>query len=69
MSEKTLEKPETKTCEACGKEFGCGAASAKCWCFEIDLSKETLGKLRQDFKSCLCKDCLDKENKPRNNTN
>lgn len=58
MSEETLQKPETKTCEACGKDFACGANIEKCWCFEIDLRAETLAKLQDNFKSCLCKDCL-----------
>ena len=58
MSEKTLEKPATKTCEACGIEFSCGAQSENCWCFEIDLNKNALAKLNEDFKNCLCKDCL-----------
>lgn len=47
-----------KLCESCGKSFLCGANAKKCWCFEIDLSRETLAKLREDFKSCLCEDCL-----------
>lgn len=58
MSEKTLENPEIKSCESCGKEFHCGASSEKCWCFEIDLSQDTLAELRENFKSCLCKSCL-----------
>lgn len=60
---------ETKTCEACGKEFSCGASSERCWCFEIDLSKETLAILQEDFKNCLCPDCLRKENQPQTNIN
>jgi len=58
MSEETLQKSETKTCEACGKDFLCGANLGKCWCFSVDLNKETLAKLEEDFKSCLCEDCL-----------
>ena len=62
MSEIFFEKPETpwkpKTCESCGKDFSCGANTGKCWCFEVDLSRETLAKLQEDFKSCLCEDCL-----------
>ncbi|HVE58730.1 MAG TPA: cysteine-rich CWC family protein [Pyrinomonadaceae bacterium] len=58
MTEETLQKSATKTCESCGKDFSCGANAGKCWCFEIDLSKETLAKLQEDFKSCLCEDCL-----------
>jgi hypothetical protein len=64
MSEQSLENTEnsleTKICESCGQDFSCGAQSKTCWCFEVDLSKETLTKLQEDFKSCLCRDCLDK---------
>lgn len=59
---------ETKTCEACGKSFGCGVNTGKCWCFEVDLSRETLEQLREDFKNCLCQECLEKKNEPRTNT-
>ena len=62
MSEIFLEKTKptlaTKTCESCGKDFSCGADAGKCWCFEVDLNKDTLAKLEKDFKSCLCPDCL-----------
>lgn len=59
MSEVTFQKSETKTCESCGKDFSCGANVGKCWCFEIDLSEETLASLRKDFKNCLCQSCLE----------
>ena len=55
MSEKTADR---LTCEACGKDFDCGAQTGKCWCFEVELDKEALGELRENFKSCLCQDCL-----------
>jgi len=58
MSEERIQKPETKTCESCGKDFSCGANVAECWCFGVDLNKETLAKLQEDFESCLCRDCL-----------
>ncbi len=57
-------KENIKTCESCGKDFSCGANAEKCWCFEIDLSAEILAKLQEDFKSCLCQDCLEKRQKP-----
>lgn len=60
MAETALEKSETKTCEACGTQFSCGASEAKCWCFEIDLSRETLANLREVYKNCLCVQCLKK---------
>jgi Cysteine-rich CWC len=58
MKAKTNDK--LKTCESCGKDFNCGANTKKCWCFEIDLNAETLAKLQEDFKSCLCVECLKK---------
>jgi len=58
MIDKTLEKVETKTCESCGKDFSCGARTQNCWCFAVELSQKTLAKLQEDFKTCLCKDCL-----------
>ncbi|MGI8639010.1 MAG: cysteine-rich CWC family protein [Pyrinomonadaceae bacterium] len=51
-------KTEKLTCESCGKEFSCGAKTEKCWCFEVELKAETLTELREDFKNCLCWDCL-----------
>lgn len=47
-------------CESCGEEFSCGANIRKCWCFEVELKTETLADLREDFKNCLCEDCLKK---------
>ncbi len=47
-------------CEWCGKEFSCGANTGKCWCFEVELKPETLAGLRDNFKNCLCGNCLGK---------
>jgi hypothetical protein len=65
MIEKTDKPSETKTCEACGRDFSCGARAEKCWCFEVDLSAETTTKLRKIFLNCLCRECLERENKLR----
>lgn len=46
------------TCESCGKDLFCGANVGKCWCFNVELKAETLAELREDFKNCLCEDCL-----------
>lgn len=63
--EKTFDKIK---CESCGEEFSCGAKSGKCWCFEIELKPETLIELRDEFKSCLCDDCLKIKNQPPTDT-
>lgn len=46
------------TCEACGNDFSCGAATGNCWCFEINLGADVLVNLQNKFKNCLCPDCL-----------
>jgi len=54
-----MKQPSDKIiCESCGKEFSCGANIGKCWCFDVELKAETLEKLREDFKNCLCQNCL-----------
>jgi hypothetical protein len=45
-------------CESCGKEFSCGANVGECWCFAVEVKAETLAELRENFQSCLCRDCL-----------
>ncbi len=61
FTENTEEKVSDKLiCESCGEEFSCGADVGECWCFAIELKAETLTELRENFKSCLCKDCLRK---------
>ena len=47
-------------CESCGEEFSCGVNIGKCWCFDVELKAETLTELREDFKNCLCENCLGK---------
>ncbi len=51
-------KPEKLICESCGKEFSCGANIEKCWCFEVEVDKKTLTELREEYKRCLCENCL-----------
>jgi hypothetical protein len=48
----------TQTCESCGREFGCGARDAECWCADLSLGPERLAILREHFERCLCPDCL-----------
>ena len=68
---KTVETISEKLiCESCGKAFSCGANVGKCWCFAVELKAETLTELRENFESCLCKDCLGKlATNYANNTN
>ena len=48
----------TQTCESCGREFGCGARDATCWCSEAALDRDRLAILQEHFERCLCPDCL-----------
>jgi len=58
-TEKEAETSSEKlVCESCGESFPCGSKLGKCWCFDIEVGAETLAKLKEDFKSCLCPDCL-----------
>jgi Cysteine-rich CWC len=45
-------------CEACGRDFGCGADAAGCWCERIELDRATLARLREISARCLCPACL-----------
>ena len=48
----------TKVCESCGKQFGCGAKLAGCWCTELQLSTEITEGIKSAYLDCLCPDCL-----------
>jgi hypothetical protein len=45
-------------CQLCGKEFSCGAETGECWCFEINTDSEFLAELSENYKNCLCRECL-----------
>jgi hypothetical protein len=47
-------------CESCGQPFSCGLSLKGCWCSEVSLTAETRVELRERFKDCLCRDCLEK---------
>ena len=53
-------------CESCGETFFCGANVGECWCFAVEVKAETLAELREDFKSCLCQECLNEYELERN---
>ena len=46
-------------CEACGREFGCGAEVGGCWCTDVTLDAATLERLRAAYERCLCPSCLE----------
>jgi hypothetical protein len=43
---------ETKICESCGDEFGCGANLDGCWCAEVTLSTQAATNLKTKFSNC-----------------
>jgi len=47
-----------RQCEACGQTFRCGTPLKGCWCSQIELSPESLERIRQRYKNCLCPACL-----------
>jgi hypothetical protein len=46
-------------CEACGEPFTCGAQASGCWCAEVQLTESVRALLRERYKSCLCRSCLE----------
>lgn len=46
-----------KTCPICNANFECNHL-ADCWCTEIQIPKEILIFLKQNFDDCLCEKCL-----------
>lgn len=46
-------------CENCRNDFSCEIGLKGCWCSEIKISDETREYLRQKYKSCLCRTCLE----------
>ncbi len=51
---------EPSVCEACGEKFVCGATLAGCWCSEVKLSEEARAELKERYKGCLCRNCLER---------
>jgi hypothetical protein len=51
---------EPSLCEACGDQFICGATIRGCWCTEIKLGETTRAQLRERYKQCLCRACLER---------
>jgi len=51
---------EKLACESCGAEFTCNAGQETCWCFDIKVAPEDLDEMRENYKQCLCRKCLEK---------
>jgi ribosomal protein S14 len=49
---------KSNTCESCGNDFSCEIALKGCWCSEVKVSDQTREHLRENFKLCLCRNCL-----------
>jgi hypothetical protein len=45
-------------CESCGEPFLCGAGLTGCWCMEFQLDAAARAQMRQQFRDCLCRNCL-----------
>jgi hypothetical protein len=53
------EQQKRKICEACGREFSCGAPAAGCWCEEIRLTVAAREEIASRYSNCLCSECLE----------
>jgi hypothetical protein len=64
LSYVSLRWREPSLCEACGHQFICGATIRGCWCTEIKLSETARVQLRERYKECLCRACLERAAEP-----
>lgn len=44
-------------CPRCGKSFIC-YKDENCWCHDLRVHPKTRESIKQEFKGCLCKECL-----------
>jgi iron complex transport system permease protein len=49
----------SKSCQRCGRAFGCGFGEPGCWCEQVTLRRETLREIRALADDCLCPACLE----------
>lgn len=52
-----LPELHTKVCPRCKQAFQC-QVEAGCWCEKLNLHRDVLKKLRQEYIDCLCESCL-----------
>jgi len=52
-------KHEIKTCPRCGRVFECKLNNpVHCECAQVHLSEETLLRIQEQYRDCLCLSCL-----------
>ncbi|HWQ36176.1 MAG TPA: cysteine-rich CWC family protein [Blastocatellia bacterium] len=56
----SIDRRESQTCEACGQSFVCGFSLKGCWCLQVKLSRATRERLKEKYRHCLCRSCLEK---------
>lgn len=57
MEDKKIKIVEDNNCPKCGKQFHC-SSSSKCWCFEYEVPADKMEWIQENFKGCLCPECL-----------
>jgi len=56
-SQVAIERKYSKSCSRCKRVFLCHNNSA-CWCHTYVVSQAVSSTLKQDYKGCLCEECL-----------
>ena len=51
------EESYVSKCPRCGRSFIC-YKDETCWCQDLRLHQKTRESLKQEYKGCLCKDCI-----------
>ncbi len=52
-----LEDDFLQKCPRCGRPFIC-YKDGSCWCHELRVHPKTRESIQQEFRGCLCRDCL-----------
>jgi hypothetical protein len=63
-------KSQNKICQRCAKHFECNANNiAACECSRVSLNEKELKFIKENFKDCICANCLmEIQNQALNNT-
>jgi len=54
-----MNKGKLKRCPSCGKFFSC-QGDDDCWCESYKLHKKNMLVIMNEFKDCICPECLEK---------